>query len=91
MNNQPDLDRIAEEAVGQLHASAPPDAVTENEDISLDEHTRRLATSAGAQASTPETTAGGQSPFWYVQVSTRHPPLTIPLISAQPTSLPTHA
>ena len=54
MQNQPDLDAIAEEAVGQRHDSAPPGA--EKHGISL-EAIRRMATSAGPQASTSEKTA----------------------------------
>jgi hypothetical protein len=57
MKNQSDLDAIAEEAVGQRHDSAPPDAVREKEDISPEEAVRRIATSAGAQASISEKTA----------------------------------
>jgi hypothetical protein len=48
---------ITEQAVGQRHGSASPDAVKENADISQEELARRLAASSGAQASIPEKTA----------------------------------
>ena len=57
MKTHPDRDTIAEEAVGQRHDSAPPDAVREREDMSLEETVRRLAISSGSQASIPEKTA----------------------------------
>jgi hypothetical protein len=55
MNNRPDPDQIAEEAVGQRHDSPPPHAVKENE--SPEDAIRRGARSAGADASTSEKTA----------------------------------
>jgi hypothetical protein len=57
MESQPDRDAIAEEAVGQRHGSAPPDAVKAKTDFSPEEAARRLAASSGAQASIPEKTA----------------------------------
>ena len=54
MRNQADVDRIAAEAVGQIH-DTPPDVVTEKNDKSPDE--TGLANSAGAQASISEKTA----------------------------------
>jgi ElaB/YqjD/DUF883 family membrane-anchored ribosome-binding protein len=57
MKDQPDLDRIAEESLGQRHASPPPEAVREKERMSPEETVQRLAKSAGAQASTSEKTA----------------------------------
>ena len=56
MEKQPDTDAIAEEAVGQRHGSAPPDAVKKVE-MSQEEMARRLATPSGAHASTSEKTA----------------------------------
>jgi hypothetical protein len=55
MNNQSHRDRIAEEAVGQTHESPPTYAA--KEDIAPEEALRRIARSAGAQASTSEKTA----------------------------------
>jgi hypothetical protein len=57
MNNRPDPDQIAEEAVGQGHSSPPPDAVKEKEDMSPDDAIRRIARSAGADANISEKTA----------------------------------
>jgi len=57
MKNHPDRDTIAEEAVGQRHDSAPPDAVKEKEDFSQEEAVRRFAISSGSQASIPAKTA----------------------------------
>jgi hypothetical protein len=57
MTNQRDRDRIAEEAVGQRHSSAPPDWVKERERMSSEDTVRQLAKSAGAQASTSDKTA----------------------------------
>ena len=54
MEEQPDLDTIAEEAVGQRHGSAPPDAL---KDMWSQEAVRWVATSSGAQASTSKETA----------------------------------
>ena len=56
MKKQADRDRIAEEAVGQRHGSAPPFAGTKPE-MSQEEAARRFAASSGAEASTPEKTA----------------------------------
>src|SRR5437763_14332615 len=56
MERQPDRDRIAEEAVGQRHESAPPYAGTKP-GMSQEEAARRFATASGAEASTPEKTA----------------------------------
>jgi hypothetical protein len=56
MNRQSDRDRIAEEAVGQRHGSAPPYAEGKA-GMSQEEAARQLAPSSGAQASTPEKTA----------------------------------
>jgi hypothetical protein len=56
MEGKPDPDAIAEEAVGQRHGSAPPDAV-KNPEISQEEAARRLATPPGTQASISEKTA----------------------------------
>jgi hypothetical protein len=56
MNRQSDRDRIAEEAVGQRHGSAPPYAEGKA-GVSQEEAARQLAPSSGAQASTPEKTA----------------------------------
>src|ERR1700747_3539829 len=53
MNRQSDRDRIAEEAVGQRHGSAPPYAEGKA-GVSQEEAARQLAPSSGAQASTPE-------------------------------------
>lgn len=52
-----DPDAIAEEAVGQRHGNPPPEAVTEQPDISQEELARRLSQPAGPQASIPEKTA----------------------------------
>jgi len=57
MKSQPDPDRIAAEAVGQTHSSAPPDWVREKERMSPEETARRNARSAGAHASISEKTA----------------------------------
>jgi hypothetical protein len=54
--SQADRDRIAEEAVGQRHESAPPYAGTKP-DMSQEEAARRFAAASGAEASTPEKTA----------------------------------
>ena len=56
MDRQSDRDRIAEEAVGQRHGSAPPYAEGKA-GMSQEEAARQLAPSSGAQASTPEKTA----------------------------------
>jgi hypothetical protein len=56
MEKQADRDRIAEEAVGQRHGSAPPFAGTKS-DMSQEEAARRFAASSGAEASIPEKTA----------------------------------
>ena len=56
MERQPDRDRIAEEAVGQWHETAPPYAGTKP-DISQEEAARRFAAGSGAEASIPEKTA----------------------------------
>jgi hypothetical protein len=56
MESQADRDRIAEEAVGQRHESAPPYAGTKP-DMSPEEAARRFAAASGAAASTPEKTA----------------------------------
>ena len=56
MKKPADRDRIAEEAVGQRHGSAPPFAGTKSE-MSQEEAARRFAASSGAEASTPEKTA----------------------------------
>jgi hypothetical protein len=56
MEGQPDRDKIAEEAVGQKHGSAPAYAAKKPE-MSQREAARQLAVSSGAQASTPEKTA----------------------------------
>ena len=56
MERQPDRDRIAEEAVGQRHESAPPYAGTKP-DMSQEEAARRFAAASGAEARTPEKTA----------------------------------
>ena len=56
MQRPADRDKIAEEAVGERHQSAPPYAA-KNEGVSQEEATRHLAGSAGAQATTPEKTA----------------------------------
>jgi hypothetical protein len=55
MEKQADRDRIAEEAVGQRHGSAPPFAGTKS-DMSQEE-AARFAASSGAEASIPEKTA----------------------------------
>jgi hypothetical protein len=57
MNNRPDPDQIAEEAVGQRHDSPPPHAVKEKEAMSPEDAVRRVARSAGADASISEKTA----------------------------------
>jgi len=57
MNNRPNPDQIAEEAVGQRHDSPPPHAVKEKEDMSPEDAVRQIARSAGADASTSEKTA----------------------------------
>lgn len=56
MEKQADRDRIAEEAVGQRHGSAPPFAGTKS-DMSQEEAARRFAASSGVEASTPAKTA----------------------------------
>ena len=56
MKTQPDLDMIAEEAIGQRHGSAPDHGLT-GADMSQDEAALQLAPSSGAQASIPEKTA----------------------------------
>src|SRR5207237_9724762 len=56
MERQTDRDRIAEEAVGQRHETAPPYAGTKP-DISQEEAARRFAAGSGAEASIPEKTA----------------------------------
>ena len=56
MESQADRDRIAEEAVGQRHESAPSNAGTKP-DISPEEAARWFAAASGAEASTPEKTA----------------------------------
>ena len=56
MERQADRDRIAEEAVGQRHETAPPYAGTKP-DISQEEAARRFAAASGAGASIPEKTA----------------------------------
>src|SRR5438132_4953312 len=56
MESQPDRDAIAEEAVGQRHGGAPPDAA-KKADMSQEEIARWLATPSGPQASIPEKTA----------------------------------
>jgi hypothetical protein len=55
MNNQPDRDTIAEEAVGQRRDGAP--SYPAKEEMSPEEAVRRIAQSAGAAASIPEKTA----------------------------------
>jgi hypothetical protein len=57
METKPEPGTIAEEAVGQWLGSAPPDAVSEKAEMSLDETVRRLATSSGPQASISAKTA----------------------------------
>ena len=56
MEGQLDRNRIAEEAVGQKHGSAPAYAAKKTE-MSQEEAAGQLAASSGAQASTPEKTA----------------------------------
>jgi hypothetical protein len=56
MESQADRDRIAEEAVGQRHESAPPYAGTKP-DMSKEEAARKFAAASGAEASSPEKTA----------------------------------
>src|SRR5437762_4052096 len=56
MERQADRDRIAEEAVGQRHESAPPYAGTKP-DMSQEEAARQFAAASGAEASTSEKTA----------------------------------
>src|SRR3954462_14747164 len=56
MERQPDRDRIAEEAVGQKHGTAPAYAAKESE-MSQQETAGQLGGLSGAQASTPEKTA----------------------------------
>jgi len=56
MKTQLDRDRIAEEAIGQRHGSAPDYAPTKA-DMSQEEAALQLAPSSGAQASIPEKTA----------------------------------
>jgi hypothetical protein len=56
MERQPDRDRIAEEAVGQRHESAPPYAGTKP-NIPQEEAAWRFAAASGAGASIPEKTA----------------------------------
>jgi hypothetical protein len=56
MEQKADRDRMAEEAVGQRHGSAPPFAATKS-DMSQEEAARRFAASSGAEATTPERTA----------------------------------
>jgi hypothetical protein len=57
MEEQPDRDAIADEAVGQTHGTAPPGTAKEKEAMSPEEAARRNAPAPGAQASTPEKTA----------------------------------
>jgi hypothetical protein len=56
METQADRDAIADKAVGQRPGSAPPEA-QKKDDLPPEELGRRLATSAGAQASISEKTA----------------------------------
>jgi hypothetical protein len=56
METQADRDAIADEAVGQRHGSAPPEAGQQNNEA-CEVAGRRLAMSTGAQASIPEKTA----------------------------------
>src|SRR5215469_16683486 len=56
METQADRDAIADEAVGQRHESAPPEAQKRDE-LSPEEFAQRLARGTGAQASIPEKTA----------------------------------
>jgi hypothetical protein len=57
MENQPDRDKIVDEAVGQTHATPPPKSVTEREHLSPEEAARRNAPGPGPQASISEKTA----------------------------------
>lgn len=57
MEEQPDRDAIADEAVGQTHGTAPPGTAKEKEAMSPEEAARRNAPAPAAQASTPEKTA----------------------------------
>ena len=56
MKGQPDRDRVADEAVGQLHESAPSYA-GKPAYMSQNEPSRQLAASSGVEASIPEKTA----------------------------------
>ena len=56
MEGQPDRDRIADEAVGQRHESAPPYARSAAY-MSEEESSRQFAASSGVAASIPEKTA----------------------------------
>jgi hypothetical protein len=57
MKSQADRDTIADEAVGQRHATEPPDFVREKEAMSPQEAVRRNATPPGPDASMSEKTA----------------------------------
>jgi len=56
MENQPDRDKIRDEAIGQAR-DAPPESVTGKEQLSPEEAARRLARAPGPEASMPEKTA----------------------------------
>jgi hypothetical protein len=89
METQVDRDAIADEAVGQRHESAPPEAQKRNE--LAPEEVGRLATSAGAQASIPEKTAesiGERVADAYSDPDLGHRPVSIGRASARGVSSP---
>src|SRR5438874_6066765 len=57
MDMKPDVDRIAEEAVGARLGSGPPDEVRQRAGMAPEDIARRAARSAGPQASTAVKTA----------------------------------
>jgi hypothetical protein len=57
MQSHPDPDTIADEAVGQTHATPPPESVMQKENMSAEEAARRNAPAPGPEASMPEKTA----------------------------------
>ena len=90
METQADRDVIADEAVGQRHESAPPEAQKRNE-LPPEEVAWSLATSAGAQASIPEKTAesiGERVADAYSDPDLAHRPVSIGRGSAQGVSSP---
>lgn len=91
METQAKRDTIADEAVGQRHEGAPPEARQQDEAPSPEEMGRRLAASTGAQASIPERTAesiGERVADAYSDPDLDRRPVTIGRGSAQRISTP---